>query len=183
MRRSSRYSTLSGVVLAALEVGDVVHRARPVERVQGHEVVEAVGPDLLEHPLHPARLELEDPERVAPGEEPQRLLVVQGDRADVQLLAAAARMVSRVSSITSRFLKPEEVHLEQPQRLDVGHGMLDHDRPLVPGDALQRHDVRQRLLGDHDARGVGPRVAGEALYLEGGVEDLPGGLVSARRTG
>ena len=55
--------------------------------------------------------------------------------------------------------------------------MLDHDRPLVPRDALQRHYVGQRLLGDDDAGGVGPRVAGEALYLEGGVEDLLRSLV------
>src|SRR5215213_7319615 len=55
--------------------------------------------------------------------------------------------------------------------------MLDHDRPLVPGDALQRHYVGERLLGDDDACGMGPRVAGETLYLEGGVEDLLGSLI------
>src|SRR5829696_5126418 len=55
--------------------------------------------------------------------------------------------------------------------------MLDHDGPLVPGDALQRHYVGERLLRDDDASGVGPRVAGETLYLEGGVEDLPGSLI------
>src|SRR5919107_5497430 len=50
--------------------------------------------------------------------------------------------------------------------------MLDHDGPLIPGDALQRHYIGERLLRDDDASGVGPRVAGETLYLEGGVEDL-----------
>src|SRR5215208_4554604 len=55
--------------------------------------------------------------------------------------------------------------------------MLDHDGPLVPGDALQRHYVGERLLRDDDASGVGPRVAGETLYLEGGVEDLLGSLI------
>src|ERR671921_964876 len=55
--------------------------------------------------------------------------------------------------------------------------MLDHDRPLVPGDALQRHYVGERLLGDDDACGVGTRVAGETLYLEGGVENLLGSLI------
>jgi hypothetical protein len=68
-----------GVVLAALEVGDVVHRTRAVQGIQRHEVVEAVWPDLLEHPLHPAGLELEHPKRVALGEELQRLRVVEGD--------------------------------------------------------------------------------------------------------
>src|SRR5918994_7334593 len=55
--------------------------------------------------------------------------------------------------------------------------MLDHDGSFVPGDALQRHDVGERFLRDDDAGGMGPRVAGESLYLEGGVEYLVGGLV------
>src|SRR5215208_4278673 len=55
--------------------------------------------------------------------------------------------------------------------------MLDHDGPLVPSDALQRHYVGERLLRDDDASGVGPRVAGETLYLEGSVEDLLGSLI------
>src|SRR5215217_962379 len=55
--------------------------------------------------------------------------------------------------------------------------MLDHDGGLVPGDALQRHDVRKRLFGDDDAGGVGSRVAGEPFYLEGRVENLLGCLV------
>src|SRR5918998_256041 len=50
--------------------------------------------------------------------------------------------------------------------------MLDHDGPLVPGYALQRHDVGQGLFGNNDARGVGTRVAGEPLYVGGGGEDL-----------
>ena len=78
-----------GVVLATLEGGDVVHRAWSVEGVECHQVVEAVGPDLLEHPLHPTRFELEDPEGVPPGEEPQSLLVVQWNSADIGLLAPA----------------------------------------------------------------------------------------------
>src|ERR671912_1363747 len=55
--------------------------------------------------------------------------------------------------------------------------MLDHDGPLVPGDALQWHNVGEWLLRDDDACGVGPRVAGEPLYLEGGIQDLLRGLI------
>src|SRR5215212_701353 len=129
------------VVLATLEVGDVVHGAWPVEGVHGDEVVEAVGPDLLEHTLHPARLELEDPEGVPPGEELQGLHIVKRDRADVRLLAAAP--ADGLEGLFDHIEVPqtEEIYLEQPQRFDVGHGMLDHDGPLVPGDALQRHYV------------------------------------------
>src|SRR5215211_5155046 len=63
--------------------------------------------------------------------------------------------------------------------------MLDHDGEFffvvyrgTPGlGELEGNDIRQRLLRDDDAGGVGTCVAGEPLYLEGGVEDLLGGLI------
>src|ERR671921_2793720 len=65
--------------------------------------------------------------------------------------------------------------------------MLDHDgefffvvyRGTPRLGELKRDDIRKRLLRDDDASGVGPRVAGETLYLEGGVEDLLGSLILA----
>ncbi len=130
-----------GVVLATLEVRDVVHRARAVQGVEGHEVVEAVGPDLLEHPLHPAGLELEHPERVAPREELQRLLIVEGDVPYVHLFTGcfADGLQSLLDDV--EVTQAQEVDLEEPQRLDVAHRVLDHDGVLVPRDALERHDI------------------------------------------
>src|SRR5918998_2009537 len=52
--------------------------------------------------------------------------------------------------------------------LSLGTGLLD---------GLEWDDVREALLAYHDARGVGAGVAGEALDLEGRVEDLFGALV------
>src|SRR5215207_9983790 len=49
--------------------------------------------------------------------------------------------------------------------------MLDHDGVFVLRDSLERHDVRQGFFGDNDAGGVGPGVAGKALYLEGRVKN------------
>jgi len=56
------------MVLAARVRRDLVHRPRPVERVQRDEVVEAVGPDLLQRFAHALGLELEDADAVAGGE-------------------------------------------------------------------------------------------------------------------
>jgi hypothetical protein len=55
--------------------------------------------------------------------------------------------------------------------------VLDHDGAPVFCGALERDDVSQRLLGDDDAGGVGPGVPGEALYLEGCIQNLSCGLV------
>src|SRR5918997_674603 len=178
------------VVLAALEVGDVVHGSRTVQGVEGNEVVEAVGADLLEHPLHPARLELEDPEGGAAGEELERLLVVERDLPDVHLLAGGGfdgleRLLDDVEVPQAK-----EVHLEKSERLHAAHRVLDHDGELLvflarQGIALrasllyrlQRDYLRQRLLGDDDAGGVGPGVAGETFDLERGIQHLLRGLV------
>src|SRR5215213_11257574 len=155
------------VVLAALEVGDVVHRARSVKRVQRDEVIEAVGPDLLEHRLHPARLELEDPESISPGKELQSRLVVERNRTYVRLFAATTADGFEGLFDHVEVPQAEEIYLEQSQRLYIGHGMLYHDRKLLfvfyrgtpcLGE-LERNAIRQRLLRDDDACGMGPRVA------------------------
>jgi hypothetical protein len=60
----------------------------------------------------------------------------------------------------------QEVDLEEPQGFDVAHRVLDHDAVLVLANALERHDVGEWLLGDDDARGVGPGVAAKPSMLK-----------------
>ena len=54
----------------------------------------------------------------------------------------------------------EEVDLQQAERLDVAHRELRDDL-LVGALLLQRHDVGQRPVGDHDAGGVDRVLADE----------------------
>ena len=75
-----------------------------------------------------------------------------------------------------RLDRPEEVELEQAQRLDAVHLVLGHQRVRV-GRLLERHQLGQRLAADDHAGGVGRGVAGDALELLGEVDeplDLPG---------
>ena len=78
---------------------------------------------------------------------------------------------STALSITSRLRKPEEVHLQQAERLDVPHPELRH-RLLALALALERDDVGQRPVGDDDAGGVDRVLADEALERLGEVDDL-----------
>ena len=66
----------------------------------------------------------------------------------------------------------EEVHLQQAERLDVPHPELGDDL-LVAAFLLQRDDVGQRPVGDHDARRVDRVLADEALERLREVDDLP----------
>ena len=78
---------------------------------------------------------------------------------------------STALSITSRLRRPEEVHLQQAERLDVPHPELRH-RLLALALALERDDVGQRPVGDDDAGGVDRVLADEALERLGEVDDL-----------
>ena len=65
----------------------------------------------------------------------------------------------------------EEVHLQQAERLDVPHPELRHDL-LVGALLLQRDDVGQRPVGDHDPGGVDRVLPDEALERLREVDDL-----------
>ena len=69
-----------------------------------------------------------------------------------------------------RLERPEEVELEQAERLDRVHLVLGHERVRV-GRLLERHELGQRLAADDDAGGVGRGVARDALELLGEVDE------------
>src|SRR5687767_8034881 len=67
-------------------------------------------------------------------------------------------------------LQTEEVELDETGGFDVAHRKLSDD--LVVVSAENRDDVPQRAIGDHDTRGVHPRLAVEALELLRDPDDL-----------
>ena len=85
----------------------------------------------------------------------------------------AAHLADQVDGLAQdrQVREAEEVELEQAQRLDGVHLVLGHERVAVRG-ALERHQLGQRLARDDDARGVGRRVARDALELAGEVDHL-----------
>ena len=156
-------------VLPRCVARDVLHRARPIQGDERDQVLELGRLHLAQRIAHPGRLELEDTRRIRPGQHLVRLPVVDRDRADVEPVADQAdRLVDHVE-----VAEPEEVHLEQAERLDVLHRDLRHDL-LVRALLLQRHDVDQRLGADHDPSGVDRVRPGQALERPGQVDDLPG---------
>ena len=110
--------------------------------------------------------------------------VVSPEASSSNVVASSSGMLSRSTSIAAVLAdqvdglaqdrevgQAEEVELEQAQRLDAVHLVLGHQRVRV-GRLLERHQLGQRLARDHDARGVGRRVARDALELLGEADQL-----------
>ena len=159
------------LAVLAPDVGrDVVHRAGPIERHHGREVVDGGRPEVADVAAHPGGLQLEDAGRLARGEQLERLRVVERDRVEVDLDPAVR--LDHVDGLAQdgQVREPEEVELQQPERLDGVHLVLGHE-PVRVRRPLERHELGQRLAADDDAGGVGRGVAGDALEVPGEVDD------------
>ena len=63
----------------------------------------------------------------------------------------------------------QEIHLQQAQFLNGGHGVLGDDGIVISG---QGHITTHRLRGDHNTGGVGGSVSGHTFQAHGGVDEL-----------
>ena len=151
---------------------DVVHRPGPEERHHRREVVDRRRPQLPDIATHARGLQLEHARRLARGQQLERLRVIERDVVDVDALAAPLLEdeVDRLAQ-DGQVRQAQEVELEQAERLDAVHLVLGHQRVGV-GRLLERHQLRQRLPADDDARGVGGCVARDTLHLLRKVEQL-----------
>ena len=72
--------------------------------------------------------------------------------------------------MTVSVLQAQEVELDQPDLLDAAHVVLRHDVARLRV-AVQRHQLDQRAVADHDARRVRRGVARQALELARRLEE------------
>ena len=164
------------VGLVARVVGDELHRPRPVQRVQGDQVLELGRLHQAQGVAHAGRLELEDARGVAPGHHRVGRAVVEGQRVHVE--PHAAGLLDHLDGAVDhvQVAQAEEVHLEQPERIDVAHRELGHDLG-VGALLLQRQVLGQRPVADHDGGGVDGVVAYHPFERRCHVDDLLGDLV------
>ena len=153
-------------VLSLRVAGDVAHRPGPVERDERDQVLELGRLHLPQCLAHPGRLELEDAHRVTFGEHRVRLRVVRGD---LLVREPADQLVGLLDHV--QVPEAQEVHLQEPERLDVPHPELRHD--LLVGALLLERDVfDERPVADDDSGGVDRVVADEPLERLREVDDL-----------
>ena len=167
-------------MLAACIHGDLVHRARPVERIERDQVLEFGRAHLLERLAHALGLELEHARRVAAREHLVRAAVVERQRRHIRPLSG--RALDDVERVLDHIevAQAEEVHLEQADLLDRLHRELrDHaERALAVligarVGHLQRDDLGQGSVRDDDRGGVDRGVAHDPLETLRDVDDAP----------
>ena len=158
-----------------------VERAGTIERSAGDDVADVVGPHPLEQFADAVRLELEHALGVAALQQLVRLRIVERQIVDVDFLAA--RLLDQPHGVVQQrqSAQAQEVHLEHADLFEVAHHPLRGDDGLVAcatgvvalaDDALQRHIIGQRPVGDDDAGGVRAGVAVGALQLQGDVDQF-----------
>ena len=67
-------------------------------------------------------------------------------------------------------LQPEEIHLQQAEIADRTHRVLRDDGAVLV--LLERQQIHQRLIADHDAGGMDGRVARDVFEHERGVDQF-----------
>ena len=163
-------------VLARDEVVDHarLQRARPEQRDERDDVLEAVRLQAADQVLHAARFQLEHRGGLAALEQLVGRRVVHRQRADVERRLALA-LTLRVDDLDRpvddrQRAQPEEVELHEARRLDVVLVELRHD--VAAGVvAEQRREVREHRRRDDHAAGVHAGVAHQAFERHRHVED------------
>jgi hypothetical protein len=145
-----------------------LQRAGAIKREHGDDVFEAVRLEPRQQLTHALGFELEDTERVAALEKVVGRRILEADLGPVDRDAVLLAH-HRLGFFEDRQrLEAQEVHLEHADVFEVGHLPLRRDVVAV---AIQRHELVERLVGEHDARGVGGCVAAETFEAHADVEE------------
>ena len=157
-----------GVLAVLDEARYGLHGPRAVEGYDGGDVLYALRAQAGADARHAGALELEDALRPARGEHGEGLRVVVGEAVHVEARRVPAHELRRVLE-HGEVAQAEEVHLQEAQLLERGHGVLRDDALVV---LREGHVLVDGPLGYDDAGRVHARVAGHALELPRGVYEL-----------
>ena len=152
-------------LFAGDEVGNVVHRSRPVEGVHRYEVFEGRGLELAQIFLHIGRLELERSDCAAFAVKLIGFGVFEADVVDVDVFAGGELDIVERLFYYRKCLKPQEVHFYEAGVFDDAALILGYDQlvllavgALVDG-GRNRHPVGYVVAADDDSAGMDARVA------------------------
>ncbi len=149
-------------VLAANEARYVFKRTRTVQRVHGNQVAKDRGLEVLEVLLHARRFVLEDADRVSALKKLVRSRVVERNVFDVYFDAVALADQLQAVLDERKRLEPQEVHLQQPCRLN--HGVVELRGPHRAVFGCSNRNQLANVAGrDDHATGVNARVAQRAF--------------------
>ncbi len=159
-------------MLAADEVGDhpALQRSGTVQGQKGDNVLEAIGAQVGEYIAHAGTFQLKHAVRLPPGQQGECLRVVQGQGVHVRDgLAPFFGQLQGIAYDRER-LQPQKIELDQPDLFHPFHVVLGDHFPLFP--AIQGEIFLHGLVRNHNPRGMGGSVPGQALQAPGDVHEL-----------
>ena len=154
---------------------DVLHRPRAVERDDRDDVLEAIGPELLEHVADTRAFELEHADRLAARQQLVSAAIVERQIFEVECHPAGGQQIARAGE-DRQGLEPEEVELHEPGELDPFHVELG-DRDVGARVAVERDKLAERAVADDDAGRMRRGVPVEPFELQGDRHQPRHGLV------
>ena len=160
------------LAVAALdEIWDQVHRAGPVQRHEGGDVLDGADLEFFAQVPHPAGFQLEHAERFRAVQQVVGFLVVERQLINVD--GDPLRALDHLAGVADdgQGFEAEEIHLQQAELPDGVHGILGHERAAFV--QLERQQVHERLRPDDHAGRMDAGVPRQVLQDEGSVDELP----------
>ena len=159
------------LAIGVVVVGIRTHRAGAVERQDRRDVLEVVRLHGTQERSHGTAIELEDAEGVAAGEELVGGAIFQMQGLQFDRRAAIRDDVGQAIVQNGEVPQPQEVHLEQAERLTSPHVELGDDGTvLLP--APYRDDIEQWLATQDDAGRMHARLTLQAFQALRSLDDL-----------
>ncbi len=152
-------------VLAPAIIRNAGHRAGPVQRNRGDQVLEPVRTHLAQRVAHALAFHLEHPAGIAARQHLVGLRVVQRQAVEIDRRCPARAAAPSARSQDGERGQAEEVELHQSRLLDMLHRIL-RDQEIRARIAIQRHQFDQRPVADHHAGGVRAGMAVQTLDLQ-----------------
>ena len=164
---------LAGVLLAGDKLRDGIHGAGAIQRHDCRHIFDGGGLHIDAHAGNAGRLQLENALGLALSQHGKGLRVIIRHLIDGEIRVKGTDLLLRILD-HRQVSQAQEVHFQQAQLLNGGHGVLGDDGIIVAG---QGHIAAHRVSGDHHAGGMGRGVAGHALQLHGGINELAHPLI------
>ena len=148
--------------------GNGVHGAGAVQADQSDDIFKVLGLQAHKHLLHAGGFQLEHTLGIALTQHfiGVRVIIIQLSDGELRVLLLHRNL--RISD-DSQGAQTQKVHLQKTQLFDLGHIELSHRQAVVGG---KRQIIIGRLRRNDHTRRVGGGVAGHALHLQCGVDEL-----------
>ena len=161
-------------------IGDVFHRPRAIQCHHRDDILKPVRFQAPQYIAHAAGFQLEDTNRVTARQHREGFFILKRDIIQCQGNAATGDQLQRLLQHGQGF-QPEEIKFHQPGVFNPFHVELGH-RHVRARITVERHQLRQGAVTDHQPGSVGGGMAIQPLQLTGNADHARRCLITVTLT-